>query len=393
MRILYISFNMPWRGGGTFYRVMGFARHLANRGHEVTVLATSPGHRRRFEERPVEGVRLALAPALLGGRLRTGWDPYEVGRRVGWLRNESFDLIHGFESRPVVIYPALAARDRFDAPLVLDWCDWFGRGGAVEERGPLTRAILRPVETYYEEHFRARADGTTVINMPLRERAIRLGVAPETIHWLPNGAETTRIQVIARDAARRALSLDPGGTYIGHLGQAFPGDAELMAGAFAALSAARPESRLILLGNHRTDIGAYFGDPGRLIDTGHVTAEEMNRYLAACDVLWLPLKNTLANRGRWPMKMNDYLSSGRATVSTPVGDLARFFDGDEPAGRLAADEPADFARQTLALLSDDSARQIYERNARHLAETVFDWQLVTAGLEAFYERVLAGRPR
>jgi glycosyltransferase involved in cell wall biosynthesis len=199
--------------------------------------------------------------------------------------------------------------------------------------------------------------------------------------------------VIARDEARLALGLEPDGIYIGHLGQAFPGDAELMAGAFAALSAARPASCLILLGNHRTDIGAYFDDPTRLIDTGHVTAEEMNRYLAACDVLWLPLKNTLANRGRWPMKMNDYLSSGRATVSTPVGDLARFFDGDDPAGVLAADEPADFARQTLALLADEPARQTYERNARRLAETVFDWQLVTAGLESFYEQVLARRPR
>jgi hypothetical protein len=182
MRILYLSFNMPWRGGGTFYRVMGFARHLAGRGHQVTVLATSPGERRRFEERQVEGVRLALAPALPGGRLRTGWDPYEVAQRVRWLSGESFDLIHGFESRPVVLYPALAARERFDAPLVLDWCDWFGRGGAVEERGPLTRAILRPVETYFEEHYRTRADGTTVINIPLRDRAVRLGVAPETIH-------------------------------------------------------------------------------------------------------------------------------------------------------------------------------------------------------------------
>jgi glycosyltransferase involved in cell wall biosynthesis len=415
---------MPWRGGGTFYRVMGFAQHLAHLGHHVTILATSPNKKYHFTElllskpqsptpqSPISNfqspsqnpkfpnppipaaptVHVVLSPALLPGKLRTGWDPYEVIRRCQWLRSKSFDLIHGFESRPVVIYPALYAQRRYQAPLILDWCDWFGRGGSVEQRTGLTKLILRPVETFYEEQFRTRAQGTTVINTPLRQRAIDLGVPADTIHWLPNGAELDQIRPTSQPAARHALNLPPSTPLIGHLGQAFPDDATLMAEAFQLVQAARPDTRLLLIGNHKTDIAAYLDASPAVLETGYITPEQLNLYLAACDLLWLPLKDTLANRGRWPMKINDYMSSGRPVVSTPVGDLTQLFQPPHPIGLLAADNPTAFAQQTLALLTDEPARIQYGQNGRRHAETTFAWPLVTAQLQDYYYRILSNHP-
>ncbi|MGH7447633.1 MAG: hypothetical protein ACRELT_08735, partial [Longimicrobiales bacterium] len=54
--------------------------------------------------------------------------------RTCMLAREQFDLIHAFDSRPVVILPALAVRGTAGAPLVLDWADWWGRGGVIGER-------------------------------------------------------------------------------------------------------------------------------------------------------------------------------------------------------------------------------------------------------------------
>ena len=387
-RILFVSFNMPWQGGGTFYRVIGFARHLARRGHQVTVVATSPDERWRVTRQTLDGVELLLTPALPAGKLRTGWDPYEVVRRMALLRRRTFDIVHGFESRPVVIYPALFASRRATTSLFLDWCDWFGRGGSVEARPPLQRALLRPVETFFEEHFRTRAAGTTTINSVLRRRAEQLGVPAERIHWLPNGSELEKIRPLDRAQARAQLGLDPEAIYIGHLGQAFPEDAALLAAAFRAVHAHRPDARLLLIGNHKTDIAAYVGARSAIIETGFVDDEALNHYLGACDLLWLPLRDTLANRGRWPMKLSDYLSSGRPTVSTPVGDLTALFSGEHPVGRLAADDAQDFAQQTLGLLADEALCAQLGANARAQVVARFSWEQVTAELEAFYGRIM-----
>lgn len=389
MRILYISFNMPWRGGGTFYRVFGFAKHLVERGHEVTVMATSPDSKFSFQEEVWDGVKIVLSPALLSGKLRTGWDFYEVLRRCLWLNGRSFDIVHGFESRPVVIYPALYANRQNGSALLLDWCDWFGRGGSVEERGRIIRFFLRPVETFYEERFRNKAQGTTVINYVLQSRAISLGVQPESIHWLPNGAETQNVRVIPIDEARQALNLPQDAILLGHLGQAFPNDAVLMAEAFQLIQQELPQAKLVLIGHHKTDIATLFSAPTAVLETGYVTQEEMNLYLAACDLLWLPLKNTLANRGRWPMKINDYMSSGRAVVSTNVGDLVSLFDGPRPIGVLSDDTPVQFAKKTVDMLQNDEQRKLYGENGRFLVENEFAWEKVTEDLETFYKKVHA----
>lgn len=389
LRILYISLNQPWRGGGTFYRAFGFARHLVRRGHDVTLLVTSSQDRWHFRESLHDGVRLVEAPALATGMLRSGWDPYEVIRRCHYLRGDPFDLIHGFESRPVVIYPALYLRRRHQATLVLDWCDWFGRGGHVEERAWWLKPWLRPIETYYEEHFRTLADGTTVINTPLRQRALELGVPAPAIHWLPNGADVQTIRPLQRREARQKLALPVDEPIIGHVGQIYPPDLTLMLASFEKVRAYHPHALLLLIGNHKVD-PETIGDH-EIVSSGYVTDEQLNHYLAACDLMWLPLRNTGMNQGRLPMKINDYMSAGRATVSTAVGDLAGLFQDDHSVGALASDDPASFAAATLSLLADPRALRHLEHNARHIAETKFDWRIVTAGLEDFYDRIMKRR--
>ncbi len=397
MRILFIAFNMPWRGGGTFYRAFGFAKHLVQRGHKLTILTTSLNQKWHWEFQQKDGVELALAPSVFTGKLRSGWDPYESVRRLMWVYKHPFDLIHGFESRPLVIFPALYAQKKYKAPLVLDWADWFGRGGSVEERSPLIRWGLRPIETYFEEHFRTRAQGSTVINHPLQERLSKLGVSPKTIIWLPNGAETELILPTPRQVARRRLNLPEDAVLIGHLGQAFPRDANLMAKAFNIVYANCQNAKLVLIGNHKTNIAEFVfkmlteqdkNPSNAIIETGFISNQSLNDYLAACDLLWLPLTNTLANKARWPMKINDYMSSGRATVSTNVGDLVQLFEGRHPIGLLARPESNDFAQKTLSLLADSMKRIACEQNARNKVETQFAWQLVTTQLEKFYEQIL-----
>jgi glycosyltransferase involved in cell wall biosynthesis len=379
-------------GKGTYWRALHLARSLARRGHVLTVVATSRGNRLRFDIRSdvQAGVTLVETPDLLWDSLRSGWDPWDVVSRIGWARKQEFDLVHAFESRPTSILPALYLQRRQGVRLILDWCDWFGRGGSVEERpNRLVRALLRPIETFFEDAFRTQADGATVINSVLRRRAIELGVNPETVLHLPNGCNVGELRPIPQAEARRALGWPEDILLIGYIGAIFERDAVLMAQAFDRIHRAESKARSLLAGYCNVAVEELVSVPSAVMRTGRIDYKEINYMLAACDVCWLPLRDSGANRGRYPLKINDYMAVGRPVVATAVGDVAELVRRGG-FGLLASDQPDALACQVLTLLRDPARREIMGRRARQLAETEFAWDRIGVRLERFYNQVLEG---
>jgi glycosyltransferase involved in cell wall biosynthesis len=307
--------------------------------------------------------------------------------RIRWSRERTFDLVHAFEARPTAILPALYLQRRQQIPLVLDWCDWFGRGGSVEERpNPLVRAALRPVETFFEERFRTAAEGTTVINSTLRQRALDLGVKPKTILQLPNGSNITEIRPQPRAEARQKLGADLNAPLIGYVGAIFQRDAVLMAQAFNRILEEEPAARLMVAGYFNVDLETMVDKPAAIWRTGKLAYADLGTYLAACDLCWLPLRDSGANRGRYPLKINDYMAAGRPVVATDVGDLPNLVRQGQ-FGLITPDQPAALAKAVVSLLRAPEQRQKMGRLARHMAETELTWEKMSARLATFYEQV------
>ena len=382
MRILHIVFNRV--GQGSYWRAYHFGKHLVRRGHEVTVMATSPTAKTGIQVSHLDGMRLVQTPDFFSGPLRSGWDGWNVFNRLLWLRNQEFDLVYAIEARPTVIYPSLYLHRRKNIPFVLGWSDWFGRGGSVEERSnPIIRTVLRPVETYFEENFRTEADGSTVICTTLHNKALQLGVDPQSIRLIPDGCDLDLFSNTSIEQARVQTGLEPNYLFIGYVGSIFRKDAELMASAFDQVVEQNPLARLLVVGYCPISIGLLSRYPHSVIQTGPVSAHELNQYLASCDLFWLPLHDTNANRGRWPHKLNDYFALGRATIATAVGDVKPIFE-QEAVGLLSNDQPDDFSKQTLQLLENEDQRYQMGKRARQLAETRFHWENLTNELEHLY---------
>jgi glycosyltransferase involved in cell wall biosynthesis len=388
VNILFIVLN--WVGKGSYWRARHFSQHLAARGHTVTVIATSRGRRAGIRVSDLDGATLVEMPDLFTGSLRSGWDLWNALNRITWVRKRNFDVVHAIQARPTVLFPALYLKYVRGVPLVMDWSDWFGRGGSVEERpNPVMRALLRPVETFFDESFRTRADGTVVICTTLREKAIALGVPPETILLLPDGAQTHRLRPVEHATARRRLGLPLDVPIVGHIGSIFRRDAELMGCAFDLVYKQVPGARLLIIGYCPIEIRQLVQTPEAVIQTGFIEEEHLNDYLASCDVCWLPLNDTNANRGRRPLKLHDYMAVGRPTVATAVGDVTALFE-EEAIGLLAADRPEPFAAQTVHLLQNPDLRVTMGQRARQVAETRFNWVRLTDELETFYKQVIHG---
>jgi len=176
------------------------------------------------------------------------------------------------------------------------------------------------------------------------------------------------------------------GPLLGYVGGIYPSDAEFMAAAFNQVLQARPDARFMLVGYFNRQIEPLIEPPGQVLRSGWVSNEQMMQYLSACDVCWLPLRNSGANRGRWPGKLNDYMSIGRPVVATAIGNLPDVI-GRYGLGLTAPDNPAEFAQQTVRLLNDAALCAEFGRKARQAAENDFNWNHMTDQLEQLYRNM------
>ncbi|MFZ2486855.1 MAG: glycosyltransferase family 4 protein [Anaerolineae bacterium] len=391
MRILYLTHNVTWKGGGAFFHAYHQARHLVQRGHDVTVLSIAPTARTGFREFETAGVRIVETPDLLRGQGRSGWDPSNVLRRIRYLRGQQFDIVHGLESRPAVALPALWMQRTYGTPTILDWADWYGRGGTASERGRLIRTFMQPVETFFEETFYPRADGVIAMGEPLLERALALGIARGRMINLLNGCDPDGLTPFVTEEARARVPRVPMDAYVlGYIGVMRATTAQLLFAALPRLKqlADRPV-KVLIIGNHKLkDFWSYVPEDCRadVVETGWIDYDDLNNYLSASDVTVLPFQRMIATDNIWPSKLNDYLAAGKPTVATEMRILRPIFERYD-IGVLTEDTPDAFAMGTMTLLHDAATRARQSRNARALAEGDLSWAHLVERLEGFYELV------
>jgi glycosyltransferase involved in cell wall biosynthesis len=397
MRILLIVHHRRWRAA---YRPRVIAGELARRGHQITMVVTADKERWRFRETiEADGVRVVESPDMTWGRLRAGWDPVCALRRVFWLwqNGEAYDLIHLFETRPGTILPGLVERWRSGATTVIDWIDWWGRGGSISVKRPMWyRVLFAWVETFFEEHFRTYADGTTTISYGLRNRAITLGIDPSTILHVRNGADLKLFVPRPMEEGRRRLGLPADAFIIGYSAQdtffdldpVFHGLRQIVEGGINAVIAmsghAPPRVKRSI---------ARLGLEARARFLGYLSWDDYPWFLSSCDVLVCPFSFTISNLGRWPGKFAEYCAAGRPVVFNPHGDLGDFGTGDRVPGVSCAFDAAAFTAAFRQLYESPGLRDRLGAIARALAVSDFAWGDVVDRLERFYGQLIAQRAK
>lgn len=392
MKILLVNFTFKWRS--TFFRAFHFGRCLVKMGHDVTLLTISVSSRFRANSFEAMGVKVIETPAFLWGFGRVGWDPRDIFWRLRYiLRNNDFDLVHGFDCRPAVLFPSLLLKRLKGIPYISDWADWWGRGGIIEDRpNKVVRFLTGGIEVFFEEKFRRMASGLTVTSRALRERAMGLGLDPKWVFYIPSGCDIHSIVPMDKDAARDELGLDKNSKIIEFMGFVHY-DLDLAIRSFAEIRKRSDNVKLLLVGPESPITGQLkreLGLDGGIIETGIQPYEKMSLYLGCADVLLLPYADKICNVGRGPIKLGDYLASGRPSVSNPVGDIKYIFADDE-IGLLADDNAADFAEKVMTILDDPETGEKMGRNARRVAEEKYSWEILSEQIEDYYNEVLEHR--
>lgn len=390
MNILMISHKIKNAAGP---RSHAMAEQLVLRGHTVDLVLISPTSRKRFLEYDWDGVHIIESPDLLPGRMRSGWDPWDIINRILFLKKHKgrFDLIHCFETRPVTIHPALYLSRRTGTPVITDWNDWWGRHGLIEVNRPAYyRYLAGWLETYYEEAFRANQAGLTVIADGLKERAIKLGVQPDRICKIPGGARTELFPLRTKADCRNHIGLPLDQPILGFCSADSHLDLEIVFSSLLIVSKKYPSVVLLITGKPKSavrEMADRLQLNDRIIFTGFLPLEDYPIYLGACDLFLLPMADRPYNLGRWPNKMGDYLAIARPTVTNPIGDIGTLFQKHK-VGLTAPWNPEIFADQIIYLLEHEDEAQEMGNTARWVAENEYSWSGHGEKLEDFYRLIL-----
>jgi glycosyltransferase involved in cell wall biosynthesis len=385
VRIVMLVHNTIARG--TFNRAHSLGRHLVLRGHEVTLFAGASLRAKQLR-RNLQGVEVIEAFDPFPGRAReSGLSPFDLVTRLRQLRRQRCDLIHCFDHRPTVSFPALHLAYHRQTPCIFDWADLWGFDGIASQRGLMGRVFLGSLDQFLEDRVRRRADALTVINTKLRDRARERFPVP--IHLLPVGANSDLIRPLPKKEMRRQFGLPENAAIALHAGLS-PYDIEYLARSFVELARLDSRAILVMAGRGFPILDRVISEAGfssRLVRLGLLDRETLAAAMACADVLLLPYTNRAVNRYRYPNKLGDYLSAARPIITNNTGDLGRLV-ADERVGLVVPDTPQAFARAAKQLFDDAALADELGRRGRTLAETKLDWRFLARDLERFYSDTL-----
>ncbi|MGV8839890.1 MAG: glycosyltransferase [Bauldia sp.] len=324
---------------------------------------------------------------------------------------------YGIRGRVNVRRLPMAWRLDGDAFERVTWPEWEGRAfdHALAKRPELIttrsytiaqRCLERGLDVLFETHAGPghpklgdlarlaaypRYRGLVTTTEPLRQLYVAHGVPDDTILAVPNAVDPDRFAGAGRDAGRVRASLP---FRRQALLAAYSGGLHEKKGIPTLLDAASamPEADFLIVGGSPADVARWQAAyPGRanLHFQGFVDNALLPPYLAAADVLVLPASASDPDAAHTsPLKLFEYMASGRPIVASAVPALAAMLTDGSDALLVPPDDPAALAAAIGRLGADPALAARLGATARARAAD-FTWdKRVDAILRRFAPELL-----
>jgi sugar transferase (PEP-CTERM/EpsH1 system associated) len=391
MRILFITPHVP---SPLRIRPRQFLRHLAARGHQVTLVAlTRPGERRDALSEVRQWCRdVTVVPVSWPGAGRScllslpGTTPLNVAffaskeaqRTLKRLDPSAYDVAHLEHLRAAQYAPMLAGLPRlYDAVdcMTLLWSRalhagrWRGRALAAWELWKTRR---------YERQALGWMDGT--IATTEADCAALRGLAPLLpVRAVPNGVDS--------DYFRPGPDLSDGRTLV------FLGNMHYHANVASVLDFARrvmplvwerhPRSRLLIVGADPPAEVQRLGRDARIIVTGYV--KDVRPFLARATIGVCPVLYGAGVQN----KALEFMAAGLPVVASPQASSG--LEARVGEHLLSATEPVEWADAISGLLESPGPRRRLGAAGRNYVVRHHSWQESVSRLEESYEEAISRR--
>ena len=374
------SRHEPWT-----IRIVSIAREFVKRGHSVRLCYFPLPSEISEEPCQTEGIEtIAL------DRRHSPLTFMANTRKLVKLCRQSdvvhFQKCHSYSSLPTIIASHIAGK-----PVHYDWDDWEEKIWDESVKSGLYARCIGISYKVLERYLPRLADSVSCASSHLGFLTESFGVPRDFIVNAPVGADLERFHPRLHGHRIRE-KFDVGGNLVVYVGQLHGAQhVDLLIEAAALVLTAMPDVMFMIVGEgflegQLKNLVEDLGLQKRVLFTGSVPHEEVPFYMAAADVCVASFRETEVTRCKSPLKLAEYLASGKPIVASRVGEVEKMVSA---AGIVVEPgQPKSLAEGILTLLGDRDLREKMGRSARLMAETVFNWPQTASTLLATYQKIV-----
>jgi glycosyltransferase involved in cell wall biosynthesis len=340
LRLSVVTETYPPEINGVARTVGRMLQEAVAAGHELEVVRPDQGRAEGEELAGVASLRVGAIALPRYPGLRMGWPAY--GRLVRHWRQKRPDGVHLVTEGPLGL-AALAAARRLGIPLTSALHTNFDAYGAHYGLGWLRGGIAA--------YLRAFHNATQCTFVPTqRQRDALLAAGYRRVEVLARGVDAELFSPARRDPAlRRHWGVGEEGLAVLYVGRLAPEkNLDLLARAFQAIAAHRPEAKLVVVGEGPM-AARWRRDHPEFVFCGARRGEDLAAHYASADLFLFPsLTETFGNVvleamasglplvGYDEAAVAECVEDGVSGLSCPPGDEDSFI---ARACRIAADAP------------------------------------------------------
>jgi glycosyltransferase involved in cell wall biosynthesis len=305
---------------------------------------------------------------------------------IGWADVVHFQKCHHYAAVPVLLAGFMRAK-----PLHYDWDDWEEKIFYHSNKLTFSIAVVGCFFSVVEKLIPQLVDTVSVASRRLRQLTMALGVPGTRVFMAPVGADLEQFNPdISGQEIKNKYS--KGAPLVLYLGQLHGGQyAELLIKAAKLVLEQSLEANFMIIGGgsrlkELRSLAAALGIENNIIFTDTVAHELIPRYIAASSICVACFEENEITRCKSPLKIAEYLASGKAIIASNVGEVRNMVGG---AGLLVeAGNSGALAEGIIKVLKDDALRSEMGRRARHRAVRKYNWAKTADTLVEAYTTAL-----
>jgi len=362
------SSSEPWT-----VRIMYIAKEFVKRGHTVKLIyfpldKTKQGCQELASNLTAMPLVRSHGPIVL---IRNILRVYNLARRA--------DIIHLQKCFYHAALPALCAAVFRNKPIHYDWDDWELKIFEVSAKVGMLKRYLNFFMGFLESTVPKICDTISVASECLRNECLKLGIESRRIFEAHVGADLIHFRPgISGDTIRKNLNITK--PLVLYLGQLHGGQyVELFIRSAVRIKREfNNDVQFMIVGDgymaaELKKMCSNLNISESIIFTGAISHELVPEYIAAADVCVACFEQNDVTKCKSPLKIAEYMASGKAIVASNVGEVPRMLDG---AGVLVyPGDDVSLAAGISKVLSDKDLKFKLEKLARLRAEEKYNWSV------------------
>lgn len=182
--------------------------------------------------------------------------------------------------------------------------------------------------------------------------------------------------------------------YCGNLGNDKDGILILIE-SFAKLTINFPHHKLLLIGQNSNNLEMIevlntikkFNIENKVVFTGFVNRNEMPDLLGHADLLVISKPDNEQNSANFPIKIGEYLATGKPIVATKVGEIPKFIIDGESGFLAIPNSTESFYLKMEEALTDYKKSVKIGSNGKRIAEQIFDYKVQATKMATYINKI------